>query len=80
MRLVQPRKDLFARHARHAHIEQHQVRRVGQALGKPLHRVYKDCTPASRQAQHPLDVLAQRGFVVDHQNAAHSVVPPANQW
>jgi hypothetical protein len=80
MGFVQTRKNLFSRHARHPHVEQNKVRRVGQALGKTLHRVYKDLHGGARQAQHPLDVLPQRGFVVDHNNAAHSVVPPANQW
>ena len=39
MGLMQPGKDLFARHARHAHVQQHQVGRVGQAFGQALCRV-----------------------------------------
>jgi hypothetical protein len=80
MRFVQPRKDFFSRHPRHAHIQQHQIRRVGQAFGQSLGRIHEDRNRRARQPQHPLDVFTQRGFVVDDQNPAHSVVPPANQW
>ncbi len=80
MGLVQPGKDLFARHSRHAHVQQQQVGRVGQTFGQPLGRVHEDGHGCAGKAQHPLDVFTQRGFVVDDQDAAHAVVPPANQW
>ena len=81
MRLVQPREDLFARHPGHPHVQQHQVGRIRQSLGQALRRDPRNAVHGDAgQPQHALDVLAQRGFVVDHEDAAHSVVPPTNQW
>jgi hypothetical protein len=79
MRFVQSRKELFPRHPGHAYIQKDQVGRVGQAFGQSFCRVNEDGDRGSRQAKHPLDVFAQRSFVVDDKDSTHSVVPPANQ-
>ena len=62
---VKASKDLFSRHSRHPHIQQDKVRRVRQALGESLFRVREDSNQRSGLPQHALNVLAQRGFVVD---------------
>ena len=80
MRFMQPRKNLFSRHAGHAHIQQNQVGRVDEAFCECFRGVNEDIDRRTGQSQHPLDILAQRSLVVDDQNPAHSVVPPANQW
>ena len=80
MNLVEPREDLFARHAWHPHIEQDQIGRVCQCVCQPLHWVLKNGHDGRRLPQHPLDVFTQCGLIVDYENAAQVGVPPANQW
>ncbi len=51
MRLVQPREDLFARHPRHAHVQQDQVGRLGKSIRQALRRIdefRRRCTPGNR--------------------------------
>jgi hypothetical protein len=64
--LAQPPENLLARHPRHTHVEQHQVRRFRQGRFQALERVLKSRHGRLGRPQHALDILAHRGFVVDH--------------
>ena len=79
MRFMQSGKDLFPRHARHTYVQQNHVGRIDEAFGQPLSRIDINGNRNPGRSQHSLDVFPQRGFVVNDQDSAHSVVPPANQ-
>jgi hypothetical protein len=71
MRLVQPRKDLLARHCRHAHVQQHQVGGMSEGIRQALNRIRIGGLGDFGKLQHALNVLAHRRLIVNYENAIH---------
>jgi hypothetical protein len=58
----------------HEHVEQHRVGRCGRLTADRLAAVGGEVDVIAVAAQHPLERLAHRGLVVDHQHPHAAIV------